>query len=497
MPNDKVAGLPEHLAPLLQPTPSGVAKLIAAWDGLDTESQILILTALDKDRLPAYLNEKIRIKALGSANAYVRYLGARGLYFSRDDGEEKKVVRQRIEEDPDPLVRYSILESRWGLLDRDPKHADAFFALPHEARLARVRSLEGNGEAVANLIAHAVDHQLMEGKLSEMDLFEILSDYVNRDEFRAWYDPNTLSRFDGGHEYNRGRDVEALWRLVLKLPEGVSYVLIERLPYEVGLNTGIPEEVIAGMTDAQLAALLYRKDIGLKNLRRQLFFNSDEKRIRARDAAICYNFNLDHSEFHQILTKPAKEKTEILGDLSFAHHLSLCIYEAIGDVLMSEEGMYDSSIAESVNDHFKEKLGSLKAPNSGHSGWYDSELESLKLYRLAKTAVPWKKEEKGYAPSEDLEFLSKGVVEGDTWSTFMAFSKIWAEQRWRTKTLKKHLPRIAGGDEGETEGMQTALEISLGEFSMAVTRVQSNLDRQKLFLYVVISLLVWLLIKLF
>src|SRR5438309_10898418 len=106
MPNDKVTDLPDALVPLLQPTPSGVAKLIAAWDGLDTESQTLILTVLDKDRLPTYLNEKISIKALHSANAYVRYLAARGIYFSRDDGEEKNVIRQRIEEDPDPLVRY-------------------------------------------------------------------------------------------------------------------------------------------------------------------------------------------------------------------------------------------------------------------------------------------------------------------------------------------------------------------------------------------------------
>ena len=80
MPNEKGIRLPDHLAPLLQPTPSGVAKLVAAWDGLNTESQILVLTELDKARLPAYLNEKIRIKALDSANAYVRYLAATGFH---------------------------------------------------------------------------------------------------------------------------------------------------------------------------------------------------------------------------------------------------------------------------------------------------------------------------------------------------------------------------------------------------------------------------------
>lgn len=106
MPNEKVAGLPDHLAPLLDPTPSGVAKLVAAWDGLNTESQILILIRLDTAGVPAYLTNKVRMKALDSATGYVRYLAARRLAFSRDDTEEKQTIKRRIEDDPDPLVRY-------------------------------------------------------------------------------------------------------------------------------------------------------------------------------------------------------------------------------------------------------------------------------------------------------------------------------------------------------------------------------------------------------
>lgn len=135
MSNKSTANLPYHLATLLEPAPSGVTKLIAAWDGLNTESQILILMELDKAQIPAYLNKKIRAKALESTNPYVRYLAVRGYYFSYDDSD--KAIKQRIEEDPDPLVRYCLLESEWNFLDHDLKDADAFFALPHEARLAQ------------------------------------------------------------------------------------------------------------------------------------------------------------------------------------------------------------------------------------------------------------------------------------------------------------------------------------------------------------------------
>lgn len=563
MPNEKVAGLPDHLAPLLEPTPSGVAKLVAAWDGLNTESQILILTELAKERLPAYLNETIRIKALDSANTYVRYLAARGLYFSGDDSEEKKSIRQRIEEDPDPLVRYSLSESQWSFLDRDLKQTDAFFALPHEARLARVRSLKSSGEAMANLIARAVDHHLKEGKVSEIELFEILSDYVNKQSFREYYNPNRELSYDGLDEFVVGKDIEALWELVLKLPEGLSHVLIEHLPPGVGLSPGIPEKVLKEMTPGQLETLLYRRDVGLEEFRKEIFRQPAERLDRLRCAAIANNFDLDYVEFAVILSKPQQEKTALLRDLaSFAHDLSLVLHDAIHDTLFTiQEYGLDAPWhdAEYASVALEKRLKQLK-------DWRrEKEMRELRLYRLAKNAVPWKKGEKGYPPSGELEFLSKLVVGGDTWGTFMVFSEVWAKNSWRTKRLEKHLPRIdeAGEDElayniqagdedaeestdlmdrikekltetvsrladdaegkqmdlknsltklsadimhlqevkdfqtREAEEAQTGLVESLGKLATDVTRLQVTQDRQKLLLYVVIGLLVWLLIKLF
>jgi len=61
--------LPEHLKELIQPTPSGVDKLLAAWDGLSVETQLLILSIINtKDYLLSAADDsapdKIRIKAL-------------------------------------------------------------------------------------------------------------------------------------------------------------------------------------------------------------------------------------------------------------------------------------------------------------------------------------------------------------------------------------------------------------------------------------------------
>jgi len=79
MSNEKIADIPDHLAPLLDPTPSGVAKLVAAWDGLNTESQILILMLLETAVRPAYLNEKTTQRRKKPSNSALKKIPTRWL----------------------------------------------------------------------------------------------------------------------------------------------------------------------------------------------------------------------------------------------------------------------------------------------------------------------------------------------------------------------------------------------------------------------------------
>src|SRR5262245_18000862 len=374
--------LPDYLMPLLQPTPSGTAKLIAAWDGLSTETQILVLTEIKQSRAPAYLLAKVYTKALGSSNSYIRYLAARELRFSAGVrilgtlyGNE--ALRKRIEEDPDPLVRYSLVDGTFSLRSEDPDH---FFALPQEARLAIVRELTVAGERVAQLICHVIDHQFRDGTVSEVELFELLSDYVNKAGFKAAYGDDE-DYPDGVREYIKGRDIESLWTLVLKLPESTSHVLIEHLPPGAGLSPGIPEDVIQGMNDRQLTTLLSRQDIELPELRKRIFF---EGRVEARAAAICCHFDLTYQEFAQILAKPEKERAAVLTALAlWASDLTPCFYGVIHDVLCKETQELSQQAAVIAEDKLQQKLSRLKGE------WQEQQLRDLRLYRLAKSVVPW------------------------------------------------------------------------------------------------------------
>lgn len=191
----------------------------------------------------------------------------------------------------------------------------------------------------------------------------------------------------------------------------------------------------------------------------------------------------------------------MLRDLAImARDLSLCLYEAIHDVLfISDVGLFSWQDAQFARDTLDRKLKELK-------GWRrEKQLSELRLYRLAKQAVPWKEDEKGYPPSGELAFLSKSIVERDTWGTFISFSKAWPEDTWRTKKLEKHLPRIDEAGEDEVgydlregaESKHVELTDSIKQLTKDVIRLHATQNRQNLLLYVVIGLLVWLLIKLF
>ena len=548
MENKKQPDDPKYIKELMQPTPSGVAKLLAAWSGLSTETQILILSKLDEMRAPAYLAEKVRKSALNSENAYVRYLAARKFYFSNDCSDEEKLLKEQIENDPVALVRYSLLEDSSGIsaiFDDSFKDADTFVALPHEARLAKIRLVDGNGERIAELLSQIADKHLKDGTVSEIELHEILADYLAKAEFHERY-TDTRVTYDGWGEYTKGKDIESLWKLVPKLPEGISHILIENLPEASGLKNEIPEDVINSMTDHQLETLLYRKDIGLGKLRKTLFWEAGEDRDRIKSAAVSSNFEMEYEEFAKILAKPPKERVSILKDLGMmASQLSLCFYDAIHDALFASDVSplgNDFEDAIFARDALERRIHELE-------GWRrEKELTELRLYRLANSAVPWDTKKEGYAPSGELEFLSEKIVPGDTWATFIAFSEAWSIRSYRVKELDKYLPRIYEIDEDDLEPEELdsapsaetnselikSIDEKLTELQQIIKlsdnqgneeliegldkirdhatqlntytqnhaeglhaefkKLQSSLNRQRLLLYAVIGLVIWLLI---
>jgi hypothetical protein len=259
---------------------------------------------------------------------------------------------------------------------------------------------------------------------------------------------------------------------VPKLPGEISHILIENLPPSAGLGSDIPDDVLNAMTDHQLATLFYRPDIGLLELRKKMFLEVSNERDNVRCSAICYNFDLEYPEFQAILAKPGEEKVRDLRVLAtMARDLSLCLFDAIHDALFNTNvGLFGGwEDAEFARDALKRKLATLQ-------GWQrKEELRELRLYRLARRAVPWKETDQGYPPSGELAFLAESMVQGDTWGTFMAFSKEWRSRSWQTKKLVKHLPAISEALEDDLEYDRESDDNGLLEDAEPTSRIEERL----------------------
>jgi hypothetical protein len=66
---------------------------------------------------------------------------------------------------------------------------------------------------------------------------------------------------------------------VLKIPDGISHVLIQHLPTFYDHASAIPGHVLEGMSSEQLESLFFRPDVGMQELRKRKFLEAieDEK----------------------------------------------------------------------------------------------------------------------------------------------------------------------------------------------------------------------------
>ncbi len=498
-----VSDLPKYIEDLLVETPSAITKLCALWDGLTAETQVKILSEIKTGRYSCYFTDKICVKAVKSQNPYVRYLAAKDLSFGEYTSDEVNAVERLIKEDTDNLVKYSLYENECRFLPpsamkNNPLEPDAFFELPHQARLAVVRSLSGCGEDIAAVVRYAIDNCLENNTVTEDELSDILLDYLNKPEFRPHYEKDSYS-YDGYGEYLKGKDLGALWGLVPKVPPSCSYVLIKYLPSSGGLAHDIPEKIVNKLDDSQLEWLLGRDDIGFEDLRKKIFWehaNSVQEKNEEDDeswskssllsAAISHNFQLSYDDFAKILSKPEKQKIKILTELTNANDLELCIYEAVHDVMFSSNAdMFSWEHAEFAKYPFERRLKKLKDYQ------LKKELLGLKLYRLTNQVMPWKG--KRYELTEKLVFLKEHLVEGDTWKTFMAFSEAWPKRNF--KELNKHLPEIDEEESDISEDENIIANDKKTMYSLELSSLKSEIGRLKFLIYAVIVLVIILLIS--
>ncbi len=480
------------LEDILGPTPSGVQKLLAAWDGLSVETQIEMLNAFRSKKLPRYLSRSIAARAFQSDNAYVRYLAYRGEYFDRKVPEDLALLRA-IREDQSALVRSVVMETSYSSLEPDFQ-PQRFWALAHEDRLARVRELRGGGERVAALVKHALDSSATASPNPVLEVWEVLADYLGSSHFNGVYAPETTDLIrDGMDAYSTAKDLEALWLLIPESPSRLGVLLVSALPASGGMFRGVPSEVLDNLSDGLLDTLLYRNDIELEALRKAIYFDLSKSDMVV-SAALSSHFSLSNEEFGAVEDFKNAGQVKKVEQLAMSGRgLTMAQYAALGE--MTKELGKEHSWSEWIYENRKAASPALV----GSSRIAETILE-LQLFEVAKSLT------QGESPTGELKVFAPCRSEAGLWATFLNLQQVYRVERNKT-ALRKALPTV--WNEWDSEESNEAIEdapiqpatVSDNAFDLSsllseVGQLNRKAKHMKSILYVLVALLCLLVFKL-
>lgn len=431
--------IPQYLEEIASCTPAGVHALIESWDGLSTESHILLLknlelqvvqTSYDREAHVIFKTlegqrwiNKIYEKAILSANAYVRYLSARfyryhseisgrGTAWEQSLAPDEKSFYDRVQNDKSPLVRF--VYCKWNSKEN-------FWDLPHEARLSVACRGFWSPSDIIKIIKDALEQKIFGNAVSDFELYQILAgviserfinDYTGRSK-------DSHSYYAEKEDIERGKNMEALWALVPQLPISSAQLLANRLPTAsgefVGIGEVIKEDFYEKLPEEIQKTILYRKDFALphwtldRTYRKKIFFNSTNDELR-RAAASC-NLDITYDEFDKILKLPIAELrslcTMLWGDGSDV--ISLPVYtfmHCIVDYHYRDWKYLEEKLRRSYT-RYKELVGFFGNPKRSEKGghWsYDNALKPIEdflLLLLAFKAVRYSLTEEDFSKTSE------------------------------------------------------------------------------------------------
>ncbi len=430
-PKDKL-----FLKELLIPTLSSVDKLCSVWDGLSTETQLFIFSQIEGEyedrylpqRYPDDLLEKIQLKALESNNEFIRYKASKALYKAHEPNEKEVLVNKRIDNDPSDLVKYVSFEGR-------KPDGKSYFSEPKALRQARFRefSLFMGGKFLANFISSLLDNDLINNNDREDELYYILSEYIQSSQFKE--DFRKELEIDGYLEYSKGRDLEALWNLVPKLPIRSAHALVESLPEKAAMtdfNIDFWRDKFTN--NFLLDEFLWRKDIRLSDFRKEVFWrgkrpeNKDTINRHEWESACSNNFTIKDEDFDKLLTLPREEKIERMKVLAeYANDISL-EYLLIIKYTLKELENDDDPFDEYFSHSFRNNMSNRLKIVDKRERYNQDELIRFRLAYLAKKSLSWKSEEDvvvdTYAGDDSLNFL---YIENpkNSWDAYKRISEKW------------------------------------------------------------------------
>ena len=471
--------IPGYLKELDCSSPSSWRKLIAAWDGLNFESQIVFLSYIKRKNLYNPLRKDLFKMALESSNSYIRYLAAREFFdfaflslimvaedgsiklkedgVSKEDIEEIRLIVEKIRNDSNELVRNAVYECQ-ASYDKCyyrslEQNKNLFWHLSHEERLLFMKEdSDYSADLLLDIVKDAIESKIEQNSITWHEIDEILSEYIFHKNLKKFYERNGRHYADC---FSMARGLKELWGIPPLLPSGIGKNFIKNLPTEDNYLFELKEETASQLTKHNLKVLLYRSDVKLSKLRKKIFFDPNED-SSLKWAAVSYNFDLSVDELLMFL-KEVKESNRsnenaIISptDLAFAaKNLSPWVYLALlYEHETDEKKKYNLEEIGWIQSNMNQRLESLAKEEDAKK----YALARMKLYDFAKRVA--EKEEnkfeefKAWLSNQDrIGFLAKYLISNDRWSLFKALLPIVHQHMEVISThpylyISKHLPLV-------------------------------------------------------
>jgi hypothetical protein len=445
---------PRHLQPFMDGTPLALERIRCAWPALSLADKSYLLTALDgRGSHPnALVYERhcgtlIDI-ALEDDNAYVRYLAAREVVApDRDDDDKARARLGKINTDPSPLVRSAQAEvksiSAPFIVDvpgEDPIcvaaariHAkydgSLFWGADPVYRLA-VATPASIHFSVTDLLRYATKELLPNGTVTLAEMADVLLQAIGPDYIQRWAKKQSRGR---GSFFD---EIKALWDSIPDIPKPLSSILLKSLPEGSKLSP-IPSAILGSLDEDQLAWLLWRDDIEMKELRRKLYIESDSEMVR-RAAAASVKFELLDSDITRLVpemndSKESKEqKVEgllILAD--FCQVASLVQMDAVIDFLWRSDAGHQRSLYRKNDDDVQSKRAKRLWKDGAGRPALEKEVLQLQLFGLAKSLSPAQADEDPGQLPDGLKMHQRLVSPDNPWLTYLSLWQAVSPAEWK------------------------------------------------------------------
>lgn len=489
--------------PLLEVSPLGMLRLKLAWPELSAiEKSFLIERILDEKGahlrtygLSQHVNEFLNL-ALSDPNPYVRYVAAshvRKPYIRKGNASAEdlasKALYEKVLVDKEPAVRAAHGQSKeafgFSVFSR-AEGIEGFWAKDHARRLVEINNERGNhGEKVAEAFLYATEKLLPADKITIAEMLDVLLQYLSVDSIKAVLEEKAEHDdffMDGWGRFSSGKDLEALWGAIPKLPMELQYVLVQSLPNNAGMSKNLAASVAEQLDPEILAQLLWRNDVPLPELRSKVFLEGDQEWLRAAAMSSMY-FQLPDASITQLLyrldesVESGKIKYKKLLDLlrecggaTLAQHFFLMYLVEKAVPFQNLFGPWDDlAFARGQNGiRFKKLNHKDKA----------KELFELRLAMLATDVAPIGTDEK---PNEwQLEQITKRdlVLQGNPWQTYLNFKSVINENNF--KSIIGDLPITNSDDDNTEDSSETEMEpeVATNESGPDLNKVLIALDQQ-------------------